>query len=429
MNKEFIKSAEILCVGTELLLGEVVNTNAAYIAARLAELGVSVYHQSVVGDNPERLRRELSSALARCDLVIMTGGLGPTYDDLTKETAAELFGKRLVMDERALSEIKDYFARTGRKMAESNVKQALVPEGAAVLYNQWGTAPGMIIEGDEKSDLSYKRAILLPGPPREMRNMFDFYVTEYLAERTASRIVSRNIHLIGIGESSAEELLRPLIDESINPSLAPYAKDGELRFRVTASADSVEKAEQMCDSLVARVLDSEVGKFVYGIDVGSVEGAVVKSLLDGGETLSTVESCTGGLIAKRLTDIAGVSQVYLGGAVTYANEAKEKLVGVRHETLLAHGAVSEETAREMAEGIRLALGADYGISTTGIAGPGGGTPDKPVGTVYIAVASKEKTLVKRLQLPPMRDREYIRTASATNALALVLEVKGLIGKK
>ena len=293
MNKEFIKSAEILCVGTELLLGEVVNTNAAYIAARLAELGVSVYHQSVVGDNPERLRRELSSALARCDLVIMTGGLGPTYDDLTKETAAELFGKRLVMDERALSEIKDYFARTGRKMAESNVKQALVPEGAAVLYNQWGTAPGMIIEGDEKSDLSYKRAILLPGPPREMRNMFDFYVTEYLAERTASRIVSRNIHLIGIGESSAEELLRPLIDESINPSLAPYAKDGELRFRVTASADSVEKAEQMCDSLVARVLDSEVGKFVYGIDVGSVEGAVVKSLLDGGETLSTVESCTG----------------------------------------------------------------------------------------------------------------------------------------
>lgn len=429
MNKEFIKSAEILCVGTELLLGEVVNTNAAYIAARLAELGISVYHQSVVGDNPARLRRELSAALLRCDLVIMTGGLGPTYDDLTKETAAELFEKRLVMDERALFEIKDYFARTGRKMAESNVKQALVPDGSTVLYNQWGTAPGMIIEGDEKSDLSYKRAILLPGPPREMRNMFDFYVTEYLAEHTASRIVSRNIHLIGIGESAAEELLRPLIDESTNPTLAPYAKDGELRFRVTASADSVEKAEQMCDALVARVLDSEVGKFVYGIDVGSVENAAVRSLLDDGETLATVESCTGGLIAKRLTDIAGVSSVYLGGAVTYANEAKEKLVGVRHETLVAHGAVSEEVAREMAEGIRAALGADYGISTTGIAGPGGGTPEKPVGTVYIAVAKEGKTRVKRLQLPPMRDREYIRTASATNALALLLEVKGIIGRK
>ena len=428
MNKEFIKSAEILCVGTELLLGEVVNTNAAYIAARLAELGISVYHQSVVGDNPARLRRELSAALLRCDLVIMTGGLGPTYDDLTKETAADLFGKRLVMDERALFEIKDYFARTGRKMAESNVKQALVPDGSTVLYNQWGTAPGMIIESDV-GELFGKRAILLPGPPREMRNMFDFYVTEYLAEHTASRIVSRNIHLIGIGESAAEELLRPLIDESTNPTLAPYAKDGELRFRVTASADNVEKAEQMCDALVARVLDSEVGKFVYGIDVGSVENAAVRSLLDDGETLATVESCTGGLIAKRLTDIAGVSSVYLGGAVTYANEAKEKLVGVRHETLVAHGAVSEEVAREMAAGIRAALGADYGISTTGIAGPSGGTPEKPVGTVYIAVAKEGETRVKRLNLSPMRDREYIRTASATNALALLLEVKGLIGKK
>ena len=428
MNKEFIKSAEILCVGTELLLGEVVNTNAAYIAARLAELGISVYHQSVVGDNPERLRRELSAALSRCDLVIMTGGLGPTYDDLTKETAADLFGKRLVIDERALSEIKDYFACTGRKMAESNVKQALVPDGSTVLYNQWGTAPGMIIESDV-GELRGKRAILLPGPPREMRNMFDFYVVEYLAERTGSRIVSRNIHLIGIGESAAEELLRPLIDESTNPTLAPYAKDGELRFRVTASADSVEKAEQMCDALVARVLDSEVGKFVYGIDVGSVENAAVRSLLDGGETLATVESCTGGLIAKRLTDIAGVSSVYLGGAVTYANEAKEKLVGVRHETLAAHGAVSEEVAREMAEGIRAALGADYGISTTGIAGPGGGTPEKPVGTVYIAVAKEGETRVKRLNLSPMLDREYIRTASATNALALLLEVKGIIGRK
>ncbi len=428
MGNKAIKSAEILCVGTELLLGEVVNTNAAYIASRLADVGVSVYHQSVVGDNPERLRRELSSALSRCDLVIMTGGLGPTYDDLTKETAAELFGKRLVMDERALSEIKDYFKRTGRKMAESNAKQALVPEGSTVLYNQWGTAPGMIIDGDV-GELCGKRAILLPGPPREMRNMFDFYIVEYLKERTGSRIVSRNIHLIGIGESAAEELLRPLIDESTNPSLAPYAKDGELRFRVTASAESVEKAEKMCDALVARVLKSEVGGFVYGIDAGSVEEEVARVLLKDGETLATVESCTGGLIAKRLTDIPGVSVVYLGGAVTYANEAKEKMVGVRHETLLAHGAVSEEVAREMAEGIRVALGADYGISTTGIAGPGGGTPEKPVGTVYIAVAKDDETRVKRLQLPPMRDREYIRTASATNALALLLEVKGIVGRK
>ena len=427
MKTNVIKSAEILCVGTELLLGEVVNTNAAYIAGRLADLGISVYHQSVVGDNPRRLREELLASLGRCDLVIMTGGLGPTYDDLTKETAAELFGKSLVMDERALADIKDYFTRTGRVMAESNAKQALLPEGSIPLYNLWGTAPGMVIEGD--GELSHKAAILLPGPPREMRNMFEACVVPYLKDHTECAIVSKNIHLIGIGESAAEALLRELIDESKNPTLAPYAKDGEVRFRVTASAKTAEEAGEMCDALVARVLDSEVAPFVYGVDVGSVEGAVVKSLLEDGETLATVESCTGGLIAKRITDLSGVSAVYLGGAVTYANEAKEKMVGVRHETLLAHGAVSEETAREMAEGIRLALGADYGISTTGIAGPSGGTPEKPVGTVYIAVASKAGTRVKRLNLPPMRDREYIRTASATNALALLLEVKGIIGRK
>ena len=427
MNMKIIKSAEVLCVGTELLLGEVVNTNAAYIAERLAELGISVYHQSVVGDNPARLRDELSAALSRSDLVIMTGGLGPTYDDLTKETAAELFGKSLVMDERALADIKDYFTRTGRTMAESNAKQALLPEGSIPLYNLWGTAPGMVIEGD--GELFGKAAILLPGPPREMRNMFEACVVPYLREHTECAIVSKNIHLIGIGESAAEALLRELIDESKNPSLAPYAKDGEVRFRVTASAKTAEEATKMCDLLAKRVLASEVAPFVYGVDVGSVEGAVVKSLLEDGETLATVESCTGGLIAKRITDLSGVSAVYLGGAVTYANEAKEKMVGVKHETLLAHGAVSEETAREMAEGIRSALGADYGISTTGIAGPSGGTPEKPVGTVYIAVASKSGTRVKRLQLPPMRDREYIRTASATNALALLLEVKGVIGRK
>ena len=427
MNEKNIKTAEILCVGTELLLGEVVNTNAAFIAGRLAELGISVYHQSVVGDNPGRLREELTAALSRSDLVIMTGGLGPTYDDLTKETAAELFERSLVTDERALAEIRDFFARTGRKMADSNAKQALLPEGCIPLYNKWGTAPGMIIEGD--GELPHKCAILLPGPPREMRNMFDFYVTEYLADRTECRIVSRNIHLIGIGESAAEELLRPLIDESNNPTLAHYAKDGEVRFRITAAAKTAEEAASMCDALVARVLESEVAPFVYGVDVGSIEVAVVSALLESGETLATVESCTGGLIAKRITDLAGVSAVYLGGAVTYANEAKEKIVGVKHETLLAYGAVSEQTAREMAEGIRAALGADYGISTTGIAGPGGGTPDKPVGTVYIAVASKDETRVKRLSLPPMRDREYIRTASATNALALLLEIKGAVGKK
>lgn len=423
-----IKSAEILCVGTELLLGEIINTNAAYIAMRLAELGISVYRQSVVGDNPGRLSEELRASLGRADLVIMTGGLGPTCDDLTKETAASLFGLPLVEDAKALADIKEFFAKSGRTMAKNNEKQALVPKGCTVLYNDWGTAPGMAIEGSEESELYGKTAILLPGPPREMRNMFEARVKPYLAARSGRVIVSRNLHLIGIGESSAEELLRPLIDSCENPTLAPYAKDGEVRFRITALADNVDEAGKMCDSLVEKVKSGPVGRFIYGVDVGSMENAVAAALLRDGETIATAESCTGGLVAKRITDLAGVSAVFIGGAVTYANEAKMKMIGVSAETLERYGAVSEQTAIEMARGIRAALGSDFGISTTGIAGPGGGTPEKPVGTVYIAVDSKYGSVVKKLTLSPMRDREYIRTVSATNALSLVLEMKGLLGK-
>ena len=254
-----IRSAEILCVGTELLLGEIINTNAAYISLRLAELGISVYHQSVVGDNPERLSEELLASLGRADLVIMTGGLGPTCDDLTKETAAKLFGLPLVEDRKALDDIKSFFAASGRVMASNNAKQALVPEGCTVLYNDWGTAPGMAIEGREGSELEGKIAILLPGPPREMRNMFEARVKPYLAARSGRVIVSRNLHLIGIGESSAEELLRPLIDSCENPTLAPYAKDGEVRFRITALAESEDEAGKMCDGLVEKVRHSPVG--------------------------------------------------------------------------------------------------------------------------------------------------------------------------
>lgn len=422
-----IKSAEILCVGTELLLGEIVNTNASYLSLRLAELGISVYHQSVVGDNPKRLSEELSASLSRADLVILTGGLGPTADDLTKETAAELFGLSLVEDKKALNDIKAFFSRTGRTMTDNNAKQALVPDGCHVLYNDWGTAPGMAIEGKKGSDLEGKTAILLPGPPREMKNMFEARVKPYLAARSGRVIVSKNLHLIGIGESAAESILRPLIDKCENPTLAPYAKDGEVRFRITALAESESEGTSMCDSLAEKVRASEVGKYVYGTDVGSMENAVVMALAADGETVATAESCTGGLIAKRLTDLAGVSAVFLGGAVTYANEAKIKMIGVSRESLEAYGAVSEQVAAEMARGVREALGSDFGISTTGIAGPGGGTPEKPVGTVYIAVDSPYGCRVKRLSLSPMRDREYIRTVAATNALSLILEIKGLIG--
>lgn len=423
MNKKIINNAEILCVGTELLLGEVVNTNAAYISKELASLGISVYRESVVGDNPSRLKEELRSALSRADLVIMTGGLGPTCDDLTKETAAELFGAELVMDEYCLGEIRKYFEKMGRVMTSNNEKQALVPKGCFVLTNEWGTAPGMAITGKKGSELEGKTAILLPGVPREMKSMFDYRVRPYLQERCPYTMVSRNLHIIGMGESAVETILRALMDESENPTLAPYAKDGETRLRVTAKAKSREEGLAMCDELIKAVMTTEVGEYIYGTDVGTMENAVIMSLREDGETLAVAESCTGGLISKRITDVSGASDVFLGGAVTYANEAKVRMIGVSEETLKAHGAVSEETAREMAKGVREALGADFGISVTGIAGPTGGTPEKPVGTVFVGINSKYGSKVKRLSLSAMRDREYIRTVSATNALALVLEMK------
>lgn len=416
-----IKSAEILCVGTEILLGDIINTNAAYLSQRLAELGIPVYHQSVVGDNPKRLADELSAAFDRADLVIMTGGLGPTCDDLTKETVASLFGYPLVMDDEALDFIKTYFKNRGIKMTKNNEKQALVPEGCIVFHNDCGTAPGMAIEGVEGSRLEGRAAILLPGPPREMKAMFEKSALPYLKSRTSSTLVSKNVQLLGIGESTAESILRPLIDESLNPTIAPYAKAGEVRMRVTARAKTSDEASAMCDALIEKIRATEVGRFIYGIDVGSVENAVLLKLRAEGKTLATAESCTGGFIAKRLTDIPGSSDVFVGSAVTYANEAKIKMLGVKPETLEKWGAVSEAVAIEMADGIRRALGADVGISTTGIAGPGGGTDEKPVGTVWIAISTEKGTRARLLTLSPQRDRDYIRTVSGTNALSLVLE--------
>ena len=416
-----IKSAEIICVGTELLLGDIINTNAAYLSQRLAELGIPVYHQSVVGDNPKRLADELSAAFVRADLVIMTGGLGPTCDDLTKETVASLFGHPLVMDAEALEFIKTYFKNRGIVMTPNNEKQALVPEGCIVFHNDCGTAPGMAIEGGCGAPLEGRAAILLPGPPREMKAMFEKSALPYLKSRTNSALVSKNVQLIGIGESTAESILRPLIDESENPTIAPYAKAGEVRMRVTAKASSADEASAMCDALIERIRATEVGKFIYGVDVGSIENAVLIKLRAEGKTLASAESCTGGFIAKRITDIPGSSDVFVGSAVTYANEAKIKMLGVAPETLEKWGAVSEAVAIEMADGIRRALGADVGISTTGIAGPGGGSDEKPVGTVWIAISTEKGTRAKLLSLSPQRDRDYIRTVSATNALALVLE--------
>ncbi len=412
-----IKIAEILCVGTELLLGDIVNTNAAHLSRELAALGISVYHQTVVGDNPERLKAAFSLALSRSDVVIVTGGLGPTCDDLTRETAAELMGRELIFHPEILDEIRGYFGSTGRKMPENNRRQAMVPEGAEVLHNDCGTAPGLWLEDGQGRAIA-----MMPGVPHEMVDMFEKQVKPRLKARRHAAIFSRNIHLFGIGESAAEEMLRPMIDAAQNPTIAPYAKEGEVRFRVTALAETEDEAAALCDKTVADIAATEIGQYIYGVDVKSLENALVAQLKEKGLTVAFAESCTGGMIARRVVDIPGCSAVFAGGAVTYANEAKIKMLGVKPETLDAHGAVSAETATEMARGIRQTLDADIGVSVTGIAGPDGGTPEKPVGTVYIGVSTKDGETVKRLALSPQRDREFLRFVSASNALHLALRI-------
>jgi nicotinamide-nucleotide amidase len=413
-----INNAEILCVGTEILIGDIVNTNAAFISGRLALMGISQYYQAAVGDNPVRLENAIRGALTRCDLLIMSGGLGPTYDDLTKETAAKCMGRELYFHQRSYDRMKSYFDFRGRVMTENNVKQAYIPEGSVVFKNDWGTAPAVAVECGEKV------AILLPGPPVELHPLWYERVEPYLAARSNSVILSKNLHILNMGESAVEEILRPMMQNDKNPTVAPYAKEGEVRVRVSARAATREEASALCDSAIERIRATDVGNFIYGIDVGTAENALLLSLRERGMTLAVAESCTGGLIAKRFTDIAGCSDVFLGGCVTYSNEAKMKLLGVKAETLAAHGAVSKETAAEMARGVRLALGADVGLATTGIAGPGGGTPEKPVGTVFVAISTAEGERVKRLSMSPLRSRAYIRQSSGTQAIGLGLGFLG-----
>lgn len=409
-------NAEILCVGTELLLGDIVNTNAQVIAQGLASIGVNVFHQSVVSDNSSRLKTALQDALEQCDCIITTGGLGPTYDDLTKETAAGLFGRKMVLDEPSLRRIEAFFARIGRPMTDNNRKQAMMPEGAHILPNENGTAPGLILEQDGK------RLVLLPGPPREMRPMFERQVLPILAKLTGKTLLSRSVHIFGVGESAVEDRLRGRMLALQNPTLAPYAKDGEVLLRVTASAENETAAGRLIEPVVREICEL-FGESVYGVDIGSLQAAVVRALSEKHLTLATAESCTGGLVSKRITEIPGSSAVFHCGVCSYANEIKEKLLGVRHETLEKFGAVSEQTAAEMAAGIRTLSGADVAVSTTGLAGPGGGSPQKPVGLVYVGVSSKNFSTVRRLTLGRGYgdEREYIRTVAASNALFLALQ--------
>ena len=414
-GQNIIQTAEILCIGTELLLGDIVNTNAAFLSKELAGLGINVYRQSVVGDNPARLTAALKEALERADLVITSGGLGPTGDDLTKEMAAGVMGKKLVLHAESYERIKSYFARRQVPMAERNIKQAMMPEGATVLKNDFGTAPGVILCNEDRT----KTIIMLPGPPRELIPMFENEVAPYLSRRTASVLRSRNIHLFGIGESMLEIHLHDLMEKSINPTVAPYAKEGEVLVRVTAKGSSERECFALCDQMVEVIRRSPVGEYIYGVDVGSLEAALVTSLIERNKTVAFAESCTGGLLSKRIVDVSGASSVFVGSIICYANSVKVNQLGVPPSVLEQYGAVSEETALLMAAGVRQRLGADFGISITGIAGPAGGTPEKPVGLVYIGLSSEEEERCLRLMLGG-RERAYIRLSASSYALNMLL---------
>ncbi len=401
-------NAEIISVGTELLLGQVVNTDAAIVARELSALGINLLHSSVVGDNPERLREAVETAISRSDLLIMTGGLGPTTDDLTKETTAAAAGKKLVLHEDSLRRIENYFNES--RVSENQAKQAWLPEGCYVLQNDNGTAPGCAFSAENGCTV-----IMLPGPPSELAPMLKNYAVPYLKQGQEAVIVSHNVHIYGRGEAPVAQLMDDKMNGE-NPTLAPYAKEGECFLRVTAKAKDEKTADGLCGPLIEEI-KARLGDYVYSVDIESLEELVVKLLNEQGKTLATAESCTGGLLSKRITDIPGSSSVFHMGCVTYANEAKEALLFVPHEVLKAHGAVSEETARAMAEGIVKRSGSDLGIGITGIAGPDGGTPEKPVGLIYIALSDGKTTWVaKRSPIGRTKSREWHRHCAASQAL-------------
>lgn len=407
---------ELISVGTEILLGNIVNTNATYLAEQCALLGCSLYRQSVVGDNEGRLEEAVRQALGRSDIIILTGGLGPTKDDLTKEIVAKVFGRELYLDEHTKERITTYMQRLNRShITENNWKQAMIPEGALILDNDNGTAPGLILE-DRKNG---KTAILMPGPPAEMHPMFEKDVAPYLNKQQPEGIYSRMVKICGIGESAAETMVADLMDRQSNPTIAPYAKTGEVHFRITAKARTKEEAEEMIEPMLAE-MKKRFGKAIYTTEENvTLEEAVVELLKQKNFTVTTAESCTAGKLAGRIMNVAGASEVYNEGYITYANAAKEKLLGVKHETLETFGAVSEETAREMAMGAAKEAGADAALSVTGIAGPGGGTPEKPVGLVYIGCYVQGEVYVKKCQFTGNRERN--RDSSVVQALTFLRE--------
>ena len=402
--------AEIVSVGTELLMGQVVNTDAQFIAQRLAPLGFQVFYHTTVGDNVKRLTAVVHQAVERSDVVVFTGGLGPTDDDLTKETVAAALGQTVELIPEEAERLKKHFETRGYVFTPNNLKQASFPKSAIILPNAFGTAPGCIMTAENKT------AILLPGPPRELFPMFQNHVMPYLEKLSGNKLYSRELRIFGKGESTITYELRDIIETQTNPTVAPYVKTGEVSLRVTALCQNEAEGEQLARPMIGEII-SRLGDIVYSTVGESLPETCARMLTDDGQTLAIAESCTGGLVASELVAIPGCSKFLLEACVTYSDAAKVSRLGVRQETLDQFGAVSEQCAREMAEGMRKISGADYALATTGYAGPDGGTEENPVGTIYIALARPGETLVKRISL--FGDRARIREIATLHAFDLL----------
>ena len=397
MSKSY--DTEIISVGTELLLGHVTNTDARDISEMLSKIGINVKYHTVVGDNPERLRKCVETAKSRADIIITTGGLGPTCDDLTKQILAEAFGLKLVENKAEREGLYDYI-RYGKKFTDNNFTQAMLPEGCTVFHNNCGTAPGCGFEKDGKI------VVMIPGPPKECNAMFRESALPYLRRLSEELIVSHSVHIFGLGESSVDDIFAEEMNRMTNPTMAPYAKECDCLLQITAKAKSEDEAEKMIAPVMEHVI-KRLGDVVYGVDVECIEESVIKLLREKGMTFSAAESCTGGDVARRFTDMPGASAFFKGGVVTYTNEAKAKLLGIDPALIEEKNAVSYEVAKAMAENVRTLLGTDIGVGVTGLAGPDGDGVHE-VGTVFVSLAVEGETFVKELHMGAMRTRSFIR---------------------
>ena len=402
--------AEIIAVGTELLMGEILNSNSRDIARELYNLGIDVYHQSVVGDNLNRVSKELETAFERADLVITTGGLGPTRDDLTKEAAAHFLKRDMILDEESIKHLEDFFGSRGLPLNEGNKRQAYFPEGAKIIPNENGTAPACIIEFDEKV------LVILPGPPREVIPLMEKYIIPYLEKRTGKVFISDIINISGIGEGHMEEKIMDIIEAQENPTVAPYAKEHGLTLRVTASARTEQEARSLLEPVVKKICD-RLGMDVYAIGDTTLEAVVASLLIEQNLSISVAESCSGGLLAGRLINYPGISKVFKEGFITYSNESKINTLGVDSKILSNYGAVSEEVAKQMAKGAADRAKSDVALSITGIAGPDGGTDEKPVGLVYIGLYLLGE--VKVMKMDSWGSRDNVRRRAVSQALDML----------